>query len=309
MNKVSVIVPVRNGERYLASCIDSLLSQTFEDFELIVIDDGSSDRTDEILSSYLSKTKRLRKVRLVGRGQTIALNVGLAVATGEYLVNLDADDVAEKDRIQQQVSFMEDRPRVAACGSAVSFVDPEGDLLGKSAFPEGHDSILKRLQQADPSFYHSSSILRASCVRAAGGYDESYPLSAEIDMWLKLSDHGELANLTNTLTQKRLHLQSLSNQFSSQKDRCCVRAAKNYQRRHSIALSRHPISDFRHEDYDSEPLTRIQLEAKWYQMAVESGNLKTARKYAWQKTRNAPFSLQHWVEAAKLQIQASNKAA
>jgi len=314
VNKASVIVPVRNGEPFLTSCIDSLLSQTFEDFELIVIDDGSTDRTDEIFSEYLTKSRRLRKIRLAGRGQTIALNVGLAIATGQYLIHLDADDVAEESRIECQVAFMDQNPGVVACGTAVTYIDPDGDVLGEQEYPTKHPQIFHALQNGETCFQHTSSIARAKSVKDVGGYDESYSLSAEYDLWLKLSQHGELANLPGSSTRKRLHQATLSNLFSEQRKHCVDRSVQNHRRRsfgENCAGKEVDLGVFENGDKPDiqKPMSQSELEELWYRMAMESGNLKTARKYAWHQTRRATFSLQHWVQAAKLQMQANQRAA
>ena len=124
MPVVSVVMPTLNAEKYLAEAIDSILKQTFSDFEFLIIDGGSVDKTVSIIKSYQDKRIRL----LNGSGKNIAadLNIGLEAATGEYIARMDADDVALPERFAKQVDFLEKNSDVAILGSSVITIDAEG---------------------------------------------------------------------------------------------------------------------------------------------------------------------------------------
>ncbi len=123
---ISVILPVYNGEAYLALAVDSILVQTFRDFELIAVHGGSTDRSPEILRDFADRDMRVRVVRQDGKGLVGALNQGIALARGELLARMDADDIAHPDRFATQVAFLRGNPDIAVVGSAMTLIDEAG---------------------------------------------------------------------------------------------------------------------------------------------------------------------------------------
>src|ERR1700680_300023 len=127
--KVSVVMSVFNGQTFLSEAIESILGQTFRDFEFLIIDDGSTDRTAEILSTIAQSDGRIQIVSRSNKGRAISLNVGINLAAGKYIGRMDADDVALPRRLEQQVTFMEQHPGVVLLGGAVELISAAGQRL------------------------------------------------------------------------------------------------------------------------------------------------------------------------------------
>src|SRR5262249_39912793 len=132
---VSVVMSVFNGERYLDEAIGSILSQTFRDFEFIVIDDGSTDSTPQIFAGYPKTDPRTVVHRQAHQGIIAALNAGCSLARGGYIARMDADDVALPERLQRQVEYLESCPKVGVVGSSINIIDADGKLVSITTFP------------------------------------------------------------------------------------------------------------------------------------------------------------------------------
>jgi glycosyltransferase involved in cell wall biosynthesis len=135
MARVSVVMSVFNGERFLREAVDSILGQTYRDLELIVIDDGSADGSGEILAQRRQADARLRVFPQANMGLTRSLNRGVELSTGEYVARMDADDLSEPRRFERQVAFMDAHPDVGLLGTAYREIDGEGRVLGTKVFP------------------------------------------------------------------------------------------------------------------------------------------------------------------------------
>jgi glycosyltransferase involved in cell wall biosynthesis len=198
---VSVIMAVYNGEPWLGEAVDSVLGQTFADFELIVVDDGSTDGTPGILEQR--RDRRITVLHQSRGGQTAALNRGLRSANAPLLARLDADDVALPDRLARQVGFLSAHPEVGLLGSACREISPAGTVV-RTVTPPGEDAVIRRrLIRANP-FIHSSVMFRRTVLDAAGPYDESFAVAQDYDLWLRMSCVTRLANIVEPLVLRRL---------------------------------------------------------------------------------------------------------
>src|SRR5215831_13102998 len=124
---VSVVLPVYNGEKYLAEALDSILQQTFNDYELIVIDDGSTDRSSAIIESYVKKDRRVIVHRQDNCGLIMSLNQGSSLARGKYIARMDADDVSLPQRLEKQLDYLEQRPDIGLLGTWIQDIGPNGE--------------------------------------------------------------------------------------------------------------------------------------------------------------------------------------
>jgi glycosyltransferase involved in cell wall biosynthesis len=203
---VSVILPVRNGARFLPEALESIRAQTLREIEILLIDDGSTDRSPEIAREFARRDRRFLVMSQEPRGIASALNTGIQMARGRYVARMDADDVAVPMRIERQVAFLAANPRCVALGSDVEIIDEEGQALGTLASPRRHADIERLLLDVcSNSLIHPSVVMRTDAVRSIGGYRaETYP-SEDFDLWLRLSEIGELANLGETLLRYRRH--------------------------------------------------------------------------------------------------------
>jgi len=135
---ISVVMSVFNGQAFLSEAIESILGQTLRDFEFLVVDDGSTDRTAEILAGYASRDGRMRVLRHENKGRAVSLNIGMTLATGDYIARMDADDVAMPCRLQEQFAFMQRHPEVGLLGGAVDLIRATGHVI-KTAQPPRED--------------------------------------------------------------------------------------------------------------------------------------------------------------------------
>ncbi len=202
---VSVVMSVLNGEVYLAEAIESILSQSFGDFELIIINDGSVDGSGAILELYRKKDERVQIYSQENRGLVSSLNRGCGIARGKYIARMDADDVAMCDRLMLQVAFMENHPEIAVLGSAVEIIDGTGKTLETHFNPEDDTKIKAGLLRGDCPFWHPTILMRTNSFVSTGGYREIVIGAEDHDLWLRIADRNQLANLRTVLLKYRLH--------------------------------------------------------------------------------------------------------
>lgn len=200
---------VHNGERFLAEAIDSILRQTMSDFEFVIVDDGSTDGTGEILRQYEATDERVRVVTRPHEGVAAALNFGSGLARGKYMARMDADDVAFPKRLEVQVAFLERCPEVAVVGGALEVVDDQGRTTHVKVNPQVDAEIKERLLHED-CIAHPSVMLRTDVLRAAGGYRTTFAHAEDYDLWLRLAETCRFANLPDVLVRYRVHPESVS---------------------------------------------------------------------------------------------------
>lgn len=198
MPRVSVILPVHNGARFVERAIRSVGQQIFSDWELIVVDDGSTDATPEIVRSLGKQDRRIRYVRnQENLGIQKSLNRGLSEARGEYVARIDDDDWWEDTgKLEKQVELLDSHPEVALVGTGTVVVDEEGKEIFRFLQPET-DAAIRRKILFKNCFTHSSVMFRRDVVLGYGGYDES-PQAKHVedyDLWLKLGAKWKMANL------------------------------------------------------------------------------------------------------------------
>jgi glycosyltransferase involved in cell wall biosynthesis len=206
---VSVVMSAYNEERYLGSAMESLLDQTFDDFEVIVVDDGSKDRTPEILASY--DDPRVRVVRQENRGLIASLNRGVDLAQGRYIARMDGDDIAYPERLARQVAFLDAHPDVGLLGTAFDEIDGDGRVIGCRRYPT-EDADLRRILIRYNPFFHSSVMMRRELLQRVGGYIEApdLVLVEDYDLWFRLARVTRLAGLPDVLVARRYHGGNLS---------------------------------------------------------------------------------------------------
>lgn len=216
--QVSVVMAVFNGEKYLREAISSVLSQTFRNFELVIVDDGSTDRSAEIVRSY-----RDPRIRLLENGRNLglsrSLNLGIAHARGRYIARLDADDIAEPERLEEQVRFLQRNPDVVVVGCQYRFIDERGHTLGRRWVPCTDLEIRWMLEFCTP-FAHSAVMMRRRALEEEPGpYDESLTYAMDYDLWTRLAGRGRLANLEDVLLRWRMSPGSMTSRMGDRTER------------------------------------------------------------------------------------------
>lgn len=287
--KVSVILPIYNAERYLESAIRSILRQSFFDFELIAVDDGSTDHSGMILDWLATQDVRIVILRQSNAGVTKALNAGLAIARGDYIARMDADDIAQPNRFARQVAELDKRPDVVALGTQFCLIDPEGRPLKKVPVPLDHADLDQQLfARQDLSICHPSVMMRAKALKEIGGYDERYSSAQDVDLFLRLAEVGELANLEDELMNYRIHTQSMGYQVRSAQIQNAWRAGKR------AAARRNKIFRTPHPDTAEYQRSKADICRMWGWWAMTGGHTATARYYGRHAVMRNPFSRHNW---------------
>jgi len=202
--KISVIMSVFNGEKYLREAIDSILSQTFTDFEFIIVNDGSTDNSLSIIKGYSD-----RRIRLIDNEQNIgltkSLNKVIKQARGEYIARQDADDISLPNRFEEQVRHFDQHPEVALLGTSAYRIDEQGRITGRVKVKEkpGED-LLKRNQ-----FNHGSTMFKRQVVIRLAGYNELFKYCQDYELWLRIAKYYEVRNLPQILYKLRFHQENI----------------------------------------------------------------------------------------------------
>lgn len=211
--KVTVLMTTYNGERYLKECIDSVLGQTFKDFEFLIIDDCSTDRSKDIIRSYRDDRICFRENEK-NLSQVKSLNIGLSHARGAYVARMDQDDVMMKDRLKKQVHFLDNRPDVSVVGTWGEAIDEEGRVFTKSRLVTRFEEIIGSILFSGFILIHSSVTFRKDVVIDVGRFNESLSFSEDFELWTRLSLKGHrIANIPEYLIRYRCHRESSSRQF------------------------------------------------------------------------------------------------
>lgn len=218
---VSVVMSVYNGEQFLRDACDSILAQSLSHFELIVVDDGSTDGTADLLGGIADP--RVRTIARRHAGLAAALNAGVAEARADLIARMDADDVAAPDRLRLQHQFLLDHPRVALVGTAARIVDYAGTELDLWRPPCDHATIRRRMIGAN-QFGHGSVMFRRTAFDAAGGYREDMPRAQDYDLWLRLLPRVETANLDQVLMTRRVGPDQFGTSAETEQIRWALRA-------------------------------------------------------------------------------------
>ncbi|BAZ68343.1 MAG: glycosyltransferase [Pelatocladus maniniholoensis HA4357-MV3] len=209
--KISVVMSVYNGGQYLQESIESILNQTFTNFEFIVIDDGSIDSSWEILTRYAKEDQRIKLFKNEENlGLTKSLNKGLKLAQGEYIARQDADDVSLPERFEKQVKFLDQSPEVVLVSCNIEWIDPEGRFLGKQPRDCDRDLVAWYLLFYNHLAGHSQVMFRQKPVRNLGGYCENYRYSQDYELWSRLIQVSDIVILSDALLQQRRHDKSIS---------------------------------------------------------------------------------------------------
>ena len=283
---VTVLLPVYNGERYLREAVESILAQTFEAFELLIVDDGSTDGTEAICRSFTDP-----RIRLIcqerNRGLISALNDGIDQITTKYVARMDADDVSLPDRLARQVAFLESRSDIAACGSwARELVD--GRLRDVMRRPTGE--YLRQTAWQPVPIFHPTACLRTEVLREFR-YRTDYVHAEDYDLWLRLCRNHRIDNVPKVLLHYRIHQASVSHAH-----RAMQRSSAWWTFREHFPAIDVALEDFKTltgASCEASPFTRMQLKRPWQKQlfgtfaASARDDLWYAARWLWARVRGA----------------------
>ena len=291
---ISVVLPVRNAARYVAQSIESILGQTLGDFELLILDDGSTDGSLKVLRSYAKRDPRIRLTSRANRGLVPSLNELVDQARGEYLARMDADDIALAERFERQVAYLRAHPECVLVGSRVRWVDPDGDPICDCCTRQDHEEIDAVFMRAEfsPEISHPAVMMCREDVLAVGKY-RAFPAIEDNDLFLRLAERGRITNLPEVLLLQRIHPEnhSKSELHRSTMERVCVQIVRDARRRRGLPEAGDPSTTTGHQP-GVEPEARER--EKWAWWALGAGHLATARKHARWLLAHEPLSARSW---------------
>jgi GT2 family glycosyltransferase len=204
--QISVVLPVRNGEPYIVDAVRSIIDQTCRDFEFLLIDDGSTDGTPQILEQFRQEDARIRVLTGPGQGLVSVLNHGISEATGRYVARMDADDIAHPERFDRQLAFLEENPRVSLVFTQMRMIDETGRLTGEvSRAPIDPETVRAALITGDCVVHHPTVMCRREILEKAGPYRETFARAEDLELWLRVIEHGEIAGMPDVLLDYRKH--------------------------------------------------------------------------------------------------------
>jgi glycosyltransferase involved in cell wall biosynthesis len=190
---VSVVFRAYNCDKYIGQAIESILAQTFQDFEIVVVDDGSTDGTAAILQAYGQRDPRIKVIRnQPNQGPVRTMNIGLRYARGEFIAVHDSDDMSLPQRLETQVNFLRANPQIALVGGGAYFIDEEGEILRIGTLPRKGPEEVRQLLSEGRTFIHTSVMYRRRCIEAIGWYDEFFAYSHDYDMLIRMADAFDL---------------------------------------------------------------------------------------------------------------------
>jgi glycosyltransferase involved in cell wall biosynthesis len=304
MPTVSVMMPVYNAERYLAEAVESILGQTFADFEFLIVDDGSTDRSSALLEQYAARDQRVRLARLPHGGIVAARNHALGLARAEFCAVMDADDVALPQRLARQVDYLRTHPDIVCVGTAVHFIDSAGRFLRDAHPGMGHEVIEERALGGDCPLNHPSVMMRRAAVVAVGGYRAGFEPSEDHDLFLRLGEVGRLANLPEVLMKYRQHPQSASERHQRLQCERSAAAVLEACRRRGIPPRDVAVSPWRPVDRRSRMRTYIRYGRRGF----ERGDYRMALHYALQAIGQVPWGPRGWWLLARTLLKRPRRA-
>jgi glycosyltransferase involved in cell wall biosynthesis len=287
--RVSIVIPAYNAQRYLVQAVESMLAQTFTDFECIIVDDGSTDRTAQLLAQLARRDPRVRPVHVPHGGIVEALNAGIEAAQGEFIARMDADDVAIATRLEEQVHYMDGHADVVALGSKVLLVDPHNSPLWEIEVKTEHKEIDAELMAGNGwALFHPTSIIRKHAILQIGRYRPEYQWSEDIDLFLRLGEIGRLANMPTAMLRYRQHFASVNRTKLDLQVKRVERLLADAHRRRGQDFP----PDFHFKPVI--PLSPLEQFRAWGRRALLNGNFPVARRHAIAAFRFAPMQYDSW---------------
>ncbi len=252
MPLVSVVIPIYNAESYLPQAMDSLLEQTYIDWDAWLIDDGSTDRSSDIIEKYARKDNRVRGMLQTNQGTSAALNVGLEVAMGRYVACMHADDMMDPRRLEIQVGQMEADPAIVICGSGYYTIDPEG-VKGMIQSPPHTDTAIRWEALFHCPFAHPSVMLRLDTIHEHRLRYSPDTVVEDYDLWTRLLPLGKGINITEPLLYYRIHPDQASQVKATKMSMHAGKVSQAQLERLGIHL----------------PMEQVQMLRAWYQRFPE----------------------------------------
>ena len=302
--KITVLMSVYNGEKYLNEAIDSILAQTFKDFEFLIIDDGSTDKTGEILESYSDQ-----RIKIIDNekniGLTKSLNIGLKIAKGEFIARQDADDVSMPERLEKEVEFLEQNRNVGLVGTDYLFINEKGKVVYIVKCLNGSRELKEKLLEGN-QLGHGSVMLRRECIDEVGTYREEFKFAQDFDFTLRIAEAYDVANIPKSLYKWRINIDSVSVKKKTLQDKYALLAIELAKERKKFGKDK--LQTLKKEEINSllndYLITESGFQSKrnisqnycfWSKIFYKGRDYKSAFKLIVKSLANHPLNKETWV--------------
>lgn len=284
---ISVLMPVYNTETFILQAIESILNQSFSDFELIIVDDGSTDNSLAIAKQYANTDSRISVFSQANQGISKTRNYLVSLANSEYIAWMDSDDVSMPLRLKKQYDYFQHHENLIAIGTKSLMIDEQDLPICIWESPLEHEEIDRwHIEGRGGAIIFPSSMMRKQAVQNLGGFDENLTGAEDLSLFLKLAEVGRLENINDVLLYYRQHIKSISH---TDKDKVLIDKQlvidSAYERRGMKSKSL---------GMNSMPSREIDTYIKWGWWALQDQNVSTSRKYAIKAMLVNPFRFQVW---------------
>lgn len=288
---ISVLMPVFNGDRHLRWAVESILGQTWRDFEFVVIDDGSTDSSLEILKSYAKADSRLRVTTRPNQGLVRTLTELLGLARAPLVARMDADDIAMPTRLAKQVALMHERPEVVLVGCSYFSIDEHNRLIEVVDKPVDDPTLQQQAESGFTPIAHPCAVFRRDLALQLGGYSIAHEYCEDLDLWLRLGEYGKLASIPEYLMMYRAHGGSISSKFQDLQLARMRQACQAAWQRRGIQGTFGLSSHWRPGPTRRERAAHLVMTG-W--KSWDKGNWITPLHYAWRAISANPCSASAW---------------
>jgi glycosyltransferase involved in cell wall biosynthesis len=227
---VSVLLPVYNAQKFLSESIESILTQTYQNLELIVVDDASTDDSWQIMQLYKEKDNRVKIFQNIQNLKlSRTLNKALSSASGKYIARMDADDISLPDRIQLQVDYMESHPEVGICGGRMNIIGTDGVIFGCRKYHLVDKEIRSHIFRYSP-YSHPLIMMRKNVLDQVGGYRHEYNPAEDYELYFRIGEISRFGNLPHTLLNYRIVGNSMTTGDTKKMERLTIRIRDQYRK-------------------------------------------------------------------------------
>lgn len=224
IKKISVIMCVYNNWEFLTESINSILNQSFSNFEFIIINDGSNKITKKILLNYKKKDERIILINQKNMGLTLSLNKALKMCNSEFIARQDSDDISYKERFMEQIKLFNSNKKIILCGSFADVINDKNQIIKSIRnLPLENLDIKKKLLHQN-TFIHSSTMYKLSAINKIGGYNNKFKYAQDYECWCRMSSEGDFANIPKKLIALRIHSESISAKKSKEQNYYALKA-------------------------------------------------------------------------------------
>jgi len=284
-------MPVYNNSTYLVEAIESILGQTYSDFEFVISDDGSQDDSNEIIARYAAQDSRIVHLsRTENAGVIYTRNELMEHVRGEWMATMDSDDISSPNRLEVQMAFVDDHPSYDVVGSAAMLMDPDGNFMCEISGPRSHEEIdaWHMAAHSGTAFVSPTSIIRTEALRAVGGYREQIGCAEDYDLFLRMAERGKLCTVPDVLLYYRQHFSSIGYESNREQRAGIHRGVRDAYKRRDLTIPDGLL--------DESIPTRTESYAyrQWSEWSLRGGNVETARRYGWKAIALAPWSPRGW---------------